>query len=188
MVLLLGMGLGIVSDRPVADAFDTGAVGFGAMLGLWGLGSVVGSWAASRMTAATEPGALVAGFAFAGVGGIGIGLAPAFWLVLVCNFVWGFGDALTVVAEQGIIQRRTPDRIRSRVVAANESLVHLSLMVGFLAAGPVLAAVGPQATYAIGGAAALLAGILANTVRRQAMPAPGEPEASHAERPVAPWD
>ncbi len=188
MVLLLGMGLGIVSDRPVADAFDMGSVGFGAMLGLWGLGSVVGSWTASRMTAANEPSALVAGFVLAGIGGIGIGLAPVFWFVLACNFVWGFGDALTVVAEQGIIQRRTPDRIRSRVVAANESLVHLSLVAGFLAAGPVLAAVGPQATYAIGGVAALGAGVLAATVRRRAMPVPGEREPSHAERPVAPWE
>jgi MFS family permease len=188
MVLLLGMGLGIVSDRPVADVFDTGPVGFGAMLGLWGLGSVVGSWVASRMTAATEPPALVVGFGLAGIGGIGIGLAPAFWLVLACNFVWGLGDALTVVSEQGIIQRRTPDAIRSRVVAANESLVHIALMVGFLAAGPVLGAVGPQATYAIGGAAALLAGVLANTVRAQAMPVPGEREASHEERPIAPWE
>lgn len=188
MVLLLGMGLGIVSDRPVADAFDVGSVGFGAMLGLWGLGSVIGSWVASRMTAVTEPTALVAGFVFAGIGGLGIGLAPLFWLVLMCNLIWGFGDALTVVAEQGIIQRRTPDAIRSRVVAANESLVHLSLMAGFVAAGPVLELVGPQATYAIGGAAALLAGLLANTVRRDARPVPGEREASHAERPVAPWD
>lgn len=188
MVLLLGMGLGIVSDRPVADVFDAGALGFGLMLGLWGLGSVVGSVVASRMTARTEPSSLVTGFVLAGVGGIGIGVAPVFWLVLVCNFVWGFGDALTVVAEQGIIQRRTPDAIRSRVVAANESLVHVALMVGFLAAGPVLTAVGPQATYAIGGVAALMAGVLANTVRRDAMPLAGEPEPTHGERPIAPWD
>jgi predicted MFS family arabinose efflux permease len=188
MVLLLGMGLGIVSDRPVAEIFDAGAVGFGVMLGLWGLGSVLGSVIASRMTARTEPVSLVVGFVLAGIGGIGIGVAPVFWLVLGCNFVWGLGDALTVVAEQGIIQRRTPDAIRSRVVGANESLVHVALMAGFLAAGPVLAAVGPQATYAIGGVAALLAGALANTVRSGAMPGPGEPEPSHAERPVAPWE
>jgi hypothetical protein len=67
-------------------------------------------------------------------------------------------------------------------------LVHLSLVVGFLAAGPVLAAVGPQATFAIGGVAALGARALAATVRRRAMPMPGEREPSHAERPVAPWD
>lgn len=188
MVLLLGMGLGIVSDRPVADAFDAGALGFGLMLGLWGLGSVIGSIVAARMTARTEPSSLVMGFVLAGIGGIGIGSAPVFWLVLACNFVWGFGDALTVVAEQGIIQRRTPDAIRSRVVAANESLVHLALMAGFLAAGPMLARVGAQATYAIGGVAALMAGVLANTVRRDAMPKTGEPEASHGERPIAPWD
>jgi hypothetical protein len=52
----------------------------------------------------------------------------------------------------------------------------------------MLTAVGPQATYAIGGVAALMAGVLANTVRRDAMPNEGELEASHGERPIAPWD
>ena len=164
MVLLLGMGLGIVADRPVADVFDVGSVGFGLMLGIWGLGSVVGSWAASRMTAASEPPMLVAGFVVAGLAGIGIGVSPVFGLVLVGNFVWGLGDALTVVAEQGIIQRRTPDAIRGRVVAANEGLAHLALVAGFLASGPVIAAFGAQRTYAVGGVTALAAGAVAATV------------------------
>ena len=175
MVLLLGMGLGIVSDRPVAAHFEAGAVGFGVMLGLFGLGSVVGSWAASRIDAGQEPPTLVLGFVVAGVSGIAIALAPVFAVVLAANFTWGLGDAVTVVAEQGIIQRRTPDAVRSRVVAANESLVHAALMVGFIAAGPVIAWVGPQTTYGIGGVAALAAGGLAATILTVARPQPGEP-------------
>jgi MFS family permease len=164
MVLLLGIGMGIVSDRPLADTFDAGSVGFGFMLGLWGAGSVLGSFLASKLRSEQEPLALVIGFVLAGVAGIAIWLSPIFGLVLVFNVVWGVGDAVTVVAEQGIIQRRTPDRVRARVVAANEGLVHLGLMTGFLLASPVMDAIGPQATYAIGGFAALAAGALSLTV------------------------
>jgi MFS family permease len=188
MVLLLGMGLGIVSDRPVAAHFDAGAVGFGVMLGLFGLGSVVGSWAVSRMNAEREPPALVAGFVLAGMSGVAIALAPAFGIVLAANFTWGVGDAVTVVAEQGIIQRRTPDAVRSRVVAANESLVHAALIVGFLAAGPVIAWVGPQVTYGIGGMAALAAGGLAATILTAARPRPGEQAPSVREPTINPLD
>ena len=164
MVLLLGMGMGIVADRPVAAVFSVGAVGFGVMLGLYGVGAVIGSWLASRLTAATEPAALVTGFAVAGVAGIGIWLAPVFSIVLACNFVWGVGDAVTRVAKTGILQRRTPDAVRGRVAGANEAALNLALMAGFLAAGPTIAVLGAQATYAVGGLAALGAAAVSSTV------------------------
>jgi predicted MFS family arabinose efflux permease len=164
MVLLLAMGVGIVADRPLADVFDAGSVGFGLMLGLWGLGSVAGSWAAGRVSVRTEPVIVVVGFVIAGAAGLVIGVARAFWVILVANVLWGFGDAATVVAEQGIIQRRTPDAIRARVIGANESLVHTALVTGFLIASPTIQGVGPQAAYAIMGAAALVAGVLASAV------------------------
>jgi predicted MFS family arabinose efflux permease len=156
--------MAIVADRPLADVFDAGSIGFGFMIGLFGVGSIVGSWLASKMQAQQEPTVLVTGFMLAGAAGIGIWLSPVFALVLVGNVVWGFGDAITIVAEQGIIQRRTPDRIRARVVAANEGLVHAALMAGFLFASPAMDALGPQATYAIGGVSAIAAGLLSLTV------------------------
>ncbi len=67
----------------------------------------------------------------------------------------GFGDAITMVAEQGIQQRRTPDAVRSRVVSASEAIVTVAFALSLVAAGPVLAALGPQHVYAIGGATAL---------------------------------
>jgi predicted MFS family arabinose efflux permease len=167
MVLVLGMGMGIIADRPVAEVFGVGAIGFGLMLGAFGAGSVVGSYLASRGSEAHEPPMLVAGFVIAGLAGLGIWVAPVFWVVVLCNLAWGAGDAVTIVAEQGIIQRRTPDALRSRVVAANEALVHAALIGGFLVAAPALDAIGPQAAYAVGGAAALLAAAMVLAVFRR---------------------
>ena len=70
-------------------------------------------------------------------------------------FVSGFGDAVTLVAEQGIQQRRTPDAVRSRVMAAADGIMTITFAVGLVAAGPVLRAMGPQNAYAIGGLTAL---------------------------------
>jgi predicted MFS family arabinose efflux permease len=181
MILLVGVGMAIVADRPLAAAFSAGSTGFGVMLGLYGIGAVVGSWLASRLTAATEPTALVTGFAVAGVAGIGIWQARAFSIVLACNLVWGVGDAVTRVAKVGILQRRTPDAIRGRVVGANESALTLAITAGFLAAGPVMAAYGAQAIYAIGGGAALGAAALSSTVVAAARR--GLPEATRIDAP-----
>ena len=173
-VMTLAWMVGIVADRPVAALFSQGAIGFGVMLGLYGVGAVIGSWLASRLTAATEPAALVAGFVVAGVVGIGIWLASAFWIVLVCNFVWGVGDAVTRIAKTGILQRRTPDAVRGRVSGANEAAINLGLMAGFLIAGPTNSALGAQGAYAVGGLAALGAAALASTVVAAARSGPSE--------------
>jgi MFS family permease len=80
--------------------------------------------------------------------------------VLVCLFAMGTTDGLTMVAETGIMQRRTPDAVRSRVMAAFEAAVSLGLAVAYLMAGPVLRAVGPQVSYRLGGLSALAAALL----------------------------
>jgi predicted MFS family arabinose efflux permease len=164
VVLLLGMSIGIVADRPIAEEFDVGSRGFGVMLGLYGVGAVIGAWRASRLGRATEPRALVVGFVVAGAAGLLIGSAGAFAVVVVGNFVWGIGDAITTVARSGIVQRRTPDAIRGRVSAANETIVHLALMVGFLAAGPAIDVLGPRGAYAVSGGSALVAAALTATI------------------------
>jgi MFS family permease len=183
MVLLLGIGMAIVADRPLAADFSVGSIGFGVMLGVYGVGAVVGSWLASRLTAATEATGLVTGFAVAGVAGIGIWLAPLFGIVLVCNLVWGVGDGVTRVAKAGILQRRTPDAVRGRVYAASESGLTFAYMTGFLLAGPTIAAFGAQATYAAGGVAALGAAALSSTVIAAARRDPVEAVRVEASKP-----
>jgi MFS family permease len=160
LVFVLGMGMGMVADAPIAESFGTGATGFGFLIAAWGSGSVLGSAAGRWMTVKTEPLWVVVGAACISVAAIGVGLAPWFWVVLVSLLVMGTADGLTIVGENGIMQRRTPDAVRSRTMAAFEALISLGLFIAYLLAIPLLRAVEPQRVYLIGGAAAAAAAVV----------------------------
>lgn len=160
LVFVLGMGMGMVADAPIAESFGTGATGFGFLIAAWGSGSVLGSAAGRWMTVKTEPLWVVVGAACISVAAIGVGLAPWFWVVLVSLLVMGTADGLTIVGENGIMQRRTPDAVRSRTMAAFEALISLGLFVAYLLAIPLLRAVEPQRIYLIGGIAAAAAAVV----------------------------
>jgi MFS family permease len=186
LVFVLGMGMGMVADAPIAESFGAGATGFGLLIAAWGSGSVLGAVVGRWMSVRTEPLWLVLGAACIAVAAIGVGVAPWFWLVLVSLFVMGTADGLTIVAENGIMQRRTPDAVRSRTMAAFEALLSLGLFVAYLAAIPLLHAVEPQRIYLIGGlaatgAAVVLVPLLA--LRREAVDLPGA-----RELPIAAWE
>ena len=153
VTLVAGAGMGMVADRPLAEVFHAGAVGFGAIIGLWGFGAVVGSFLGRRMSEQTEPRWIVGGFLIITVCGAVMGLSPWFLPILVSTFFWGLADGLGGVADQSIRQRRTPDVVRSRVVAASEALVNAAQVASYLLAGVVLGAIGPQRVYLLGGLA-----------------------------------
>ena len=159
-VFVLGMGMGMVADAALAEHFGVQAVGFAALIACWGSGSVIGSGLGRYLTQTTEPLWLVIGSFCIALAAFGVGFAPVFVLVLVSLFAMGTSDGLTMVAETGIMQRRTPDALRSRTMAAFEAVVSLGLAAAYLMAGPVLRALGPQATYRLGGLSALAAALL----------------------------
>jgi hypothetical protein len=73
---------------------------------------------------------------------------------------------VTNVSEQGIMQRRTPDSVRSRVSGAFDSVVQLVLAVSFLLAGPAVAWLGAPGVYVVGGIAALASVVIAFPILR----------------------
>jgi MFS family permease len=151
LVFVLGMGMGMVADAPLAESFGTGGLGFGLLIACWGSGSVLGTLVGRWMNARTEPLWMVFGAAGVAVSAFGVGLFGLFPLVLVSLLVMGTSDGISIVAENGIMQRRTPDAVRSRTMAALEAVLSLGLAIAYLAAGPVLRAVGPQTVYVIAG-------------------------------------
>ena len=82
------------------------------------------------------------------------GLSPWFTFLLITILVMGVADGISVVANQGIMQRRSPDAVRSRVSGAIDSFVHTGLAVSFLIGGPMVSAFGPRTVYIVGGVAA----------------------------------
>ena len=55
LVFVLGMGMGMVADAPLAEAFDSGGLGFGLLIACWGTGSVIGAAAGRWMSTRSEP-------------------------------------------------------------------------------------------------------------------------------------
>jgi MFS family permease len=164
--LVLGIGIAMVADVPLAEVFGAGSAGYGLMIGAWGAGSVIGSLAGRTLREETEGRALVVGSALIGLTTAGIALSPTFWPVLALLALAGAADAVIMVADRSIQQRRTPDAVRSRVVSASEAMVTLALAVGFALGGPILELVGPRAAYAIGGVGGLIGALVLIPVLR----------------------
>jgi MFS family permease len=159
-VFVLGMGMGMVADAALAEHFGVGSVGFAALIACWGTGSVLGSWFGRYLKPVTEPVWLVIGSFGIALAAFGVGFAPVFPLVLLFLLAMGTSDGLTMVAETSIMQRRTPDVVRSRVMAAFEAVVSFGLAAAYIMAGQVLGVMGPQSTYRVGGISALAAALL----------------------------
>lgn len=169
IVFVLGLGMGMVADAALAQSFQVrgqipflwftidGSVGFGLLITCWGAGAFLGNWGGRWLNRRREVWWLVFGSAGISIAAFGVGFAPVFPLVLVSLLVFGTFDGLSIVAENGLMQRRTPDVVRSRVFAAFEALLSLGLAGAYALAPVVLGAVGPRVTYRIGGAGAAAA-------------------------------
>lgn len=155
LILVLGLGMTMVADVPLAEFFGTGALGYGILISVWGGGSIAGSLAGRWLRPRTEPVALMLGAAAVAVTAVATGLSPWWMLVLGAIFVMGIGDGLASVANQGIMQRRTPDSVRSRVSGAMDAVVHGGLALSYLVGGPLVDAIGPRNTYLVGGVISL---------------------------------
>ncbi len=172
IVLVLGMGMVMVADVPLVEAFHAGASGYGLLITCWGAGSVIGSLGGRWLNERKEPRALFLGTLLVGLTTAAIAVSPWFTPILVLALLSGLGDAVVLVAEQGIQQRRTPDSVRSRVLSASDAVVTVSFAVSLALAGVVLRTVGPQRVYAIGGATALAAAAVLVPVLRRASISP----------------
>jgi MFS family permease len=171
-VLILGAGLILVAEIPYADAFDQGAFGYGLLNALWGGGAAVGAVLAGRwLTARREPPTLLVSFFAGGIVMFAIGWSPFWILALGLVVVEGICEGLATVAEQGILQRRTPDEVRSRVVGALEAATLIALAVSLTAGGPIVDILGPRTAYYVGGLTTVLAAlIILGPMRRPGLP------------------
>jgi MFS family permease len=180
-VLVLGLGLIQVARVPLVESFALGSVALGLLDAVWGGGLLVGSISGRRMKAEREPTTFVLGLAGVAAASAAIGVSPWFAPIVAFNFLIGLADSLDLIAGQGIRQRRTPDAVLGRVIAANSALCVLAQMAGYGASGLLVPVVGPQGIYLVcGGVVAVSAVFCLRAVRlaprRPAPePAPAEP-------------
>jgi MFS family permease len=191
VVFVLGVGMAMVGDVPLVEVFDRGAAAYGVMIGLWGAGSVIGSLAGRKLAPSNEARWLVLGTGMVSVFALSVAVSPWFSLVLALNLAWGAAEAVTNVADQNIMQRRSPDSVRSRVFGAQEGIWHGSVSISYIGAAFLLPVVGARGMYAILGVTALLSAIVIAPILRLDKPetSPGvEAESPVLHAPVVPGD
>jgi MFS family permease len=151
-VLLLGVGLILVAELPYAIGFGKGAFGYGLISALWGGGAALGAVFAARwLTAAREPRTLLVSVLVGGLIMLAIGWSPVWIAALALMVTEGICEGFASVSEQGLLQRRTPDDVRSRVAGAVEAATLIALAVSLTAGGPIVDWLGPRAAYYVGG-------------------------------------
>jgi MFS family permease len=94
----------------------------------------------------------VAGF---GLATIGFGLSRNLWLSLALLMLVGAFDNVSVVLRQSLVQTRTPDQVRGRVLAVNNIFISCSNQLGAVESGWTAAWFGPVPSVAFGGLATL---------------------------------
>jgi len=146
-LVMAGIGPVIVAEVVLADHFGVGSAGYGLIAVFWDGGGVVGALLGRQISRTAERPAIVGGLLAIAFGFAVVGLTPVFWPVLLGMMVAGLFDAFGVVAAQNIIQRRTPDHLRSRVSAALDAVVLGSMSLSFALGAPLIHVLGAQGVY-----------------------------------------
>jgi MFS family permease len=185
--LLLGVGLILVAELPYADVFDKGAFGYGLISALWGGGAALGAVFAARwLTAPREPRTLLLSVLLGGLIMFAIAWSPVWIAALAFMVAEGLCEGFASVAEQGLLQRRTPDEVRSRVAGAVEAATLVALAISLTVGGAIVDALGPRAAYSIGGITTLLGAlIMAGPLRHPGLP-PHQADRAFEFGPVGP--
>jgi MFS family permease len=136
------------------------ASALGLLGGMWGLGMLLGSVASPVVANLLSRERLLA-MSITMVGACVLAASRAQRLsgILPLWLLAGAANAVGSVAYETLLQERTPDSLRGRVIAASEATLDASYLGGVFAAGWLGTGLGVRATYSVAGAAFLLAAL-----------------------------
>jgi MFS family permease len=174
--LVLGLGFGVlfaaVDDVALVflarEDLGAGALGYGLLVSVYGVGFALGSVALLRSRARGGAAAFSLGLLLSGAGGLLTGLAPVLGLAAAAQAVAGAGNALEVVATDTLVQRSVPRSHRGRVFGVVSAATLLSGAIARGLGGFLLDLTSARATFVIGGVGVLLVTLVAVVLFRGA--------------------
>lgn len=173
--ILLVLGLVIFASAlrsPLEPVFVIQTLGreataLGLIGGAWGLGMLLGSAAAPAAARRWPRERLFwISVAIVGVAVLAASQAQVLSPVLVFWLFAGAGNAVGTVAYESLLQERTPDALRGRIIAAVEACVHVSFLIGALFASGLASAVGIRGSYIVSGLLLLVAAMVGRRLFR----------------------
>jgi MFS family permease len=135
---------------------DAGTLGFGILLGSWGVGMLIGAAEFARRRDA--PMGLLLGAATAGIGVGYLGMAAAPEIVVACaaSVVGGIGNGVQWVAHLTALQERTPAALQARIGGLMESVSAVAPGLGYVLGGALTAAVSTRLAFLVAGVGVVL--------------------------------
>jgi MFS family permease len=130
--------LGLLRAAPAA-----GAAVFTLVLAFFPLRRRVGLW-------------MFGGVVLFGLSTIGFGLSHRLWLSLLCLFLLGVGDTVSVYIRHILVQAQTPDALRGRVSAVSAVFIGASNELGEFESGIAAGAFGLVRSVVLGGVMTLV--------------------------------
>jgi MFS family permease len=150
---------GAIALLPVfaKDILHVGPVGLGWLRAAPSLGAMSMAALTTLLPSWQRPGRVllivVVGF---GLATVGFGLSRTMWLSLLCLFLTGVFDAISVVIRLTLEQVLTPDALRGRVSSIHYVFIGFSNELGAFESGAAAALLGPVVAVAGGGVVAIL--------------------------------
>ncbi len=149
---------GAVAMVPVyaRDILHVGAIGFGWLNGATDFGSILMVIALTFIPLKTQQGKkllfVVAAF---GICIIVFAISKIFWISFAALFISGLMDAISVVVRGTIVQLKTPDEMRGRVMSVNSMFINSSNELGQFESGVMAKLMGVVPSVIFGGAMTL---------------------------------
>jgi len=158
------------------ESLDAGTTGFGLLQAVWGAGMLIGSLTVSRIDRRVGHGALLTwSLVVVGLAVVLASASPVLGPVAVLWVFAGIANSTGTVAYETILQERTEDSVRGRVMAVLEAGIQAGLLagVGLAAAADTIFAGGDPARLGLGlsGVLFALAGVASwALVQRRRLP------------------
>jgi MFS family permease len=138
------------------DILQTGPVGVGLLRSAQALGALTTALLLARYPLKKRIGPrMFLAVGLFGIATIGFGLSRELWLSLLCLFVLGLSDMVSVVVRSALVQLGTPDEMRGRVRAVNSLFIGTSNQLGEFESGITAGLLGTVPSVVLGGVATL---------------------------------
>jgi MFS family permease len=162
----LAFNFQVVIPLIATDVFGLGAGGFGLLTSVMGAGAIVGGLAAASRRGVSYRRLLILTFAM-GIAILGAAVAPTLATETVALFLMGLASFAFIATANTTLQLTSRPEMRGRVMALYAIAFLGSTPVGSPIVGWISAQWGPRMGFAVGGVAALIAGVVAAAALRR---------------------
>lgn len=155
--VLAGALMNVAEPLLAVGPLHAGNSGYSVLVAVYGASMAVSSAATARAGSSVIRLRrwLVVGMLVQGAGMIGSAAAPSLGFATVSFALTGTGNGLIAGPEVRLLQELAGQRLLGRVFGLRDTLINSAYVLAFVSAGAVLAALGVQAIFALGGAGLL---------------------------------